>query len=74
MFIIIPNITLWTIILPNQSRKDLEEIPAKTRKDLKFIFVENMDEVLRKALITPLVKVPRSQKPSHQIGPNIPLA
>lgn len=65
---------LRTIILPNQSRKDLEEIPAKTRKDLKFIFVENMDEVLREALITPLVKVPRSQKPSHQIGPNIPLA
>ncbi|MEX0616695.1 MAG: endopeptidase La [Candidatus Woykebacteria bacterium] len=41
---------LRTIILPKDNRKDLEEIPSKTQKDLKFIFVESMEEVLKHAL------------------------
>ena len=65
---------LRTIILPKNNKKDLEEIPVKTRKNLKFIFTENMDEVLRNALVTPLVKVPKSERPASQIGSNIPLA
>ncbi len=41
---------LKTVILPARNQKDLEEIPAKTRADLNFIFVDNMDEVLKAAL------------------------
>ena len=39
-----------TIILPKDNKKDLEEIPKNIRKDLKFIFVEKMDEVLKEVL------------------------
>lgn len=46
---------LKTVILPKESKKDLIEVPAKTKKALKFIFVKNIDEVLRIAL----VEVPR---------------
>jgi ATP-dependent Lon protease len=39
-----------TIILPEENRKDLEEIPANVKEDLKFRFAETMDEVLKLAL------------------------
>lgn len=38
------------IILPKDNKKDLEEIPKNVKKDLKFHFVEKMDEVLKIAL------------------------
>ena len=41
---------LKTIILPKENKKDLEDLPEKVRKDIKFIFVEKIDEVLRMAL------------------------
>lgn len=41
---------LKTIILPKNNKKDLEEIPAKVKKDIKFIFIDHMDEVLGVAL------------------------
>jgi len=41
---------LKTIILPKNNKKDLEEIPAKVKKDIKFVFIEHMDEVLGVAL------------------------
>jgi ATP-dependent Lon protease len=39
-----------TIILPEENRKDLEEIPTHVQQDLKFRFVETMDDVLKIAL------------------------
>jgi ATP-dependent Lon protease len=47
-----------TIIIPKRNEKDLEEIPKYIRKDLKFIPVETMDEVLKKAL----KKAPKGRK------------
>jgi ATP-dependent Lon protease len=41
---------LTTLLLPKKNEKDLEEIPEKTKKDIKFVFVESMDEVLKIAL------------------------
>ena len=38
------------IVLPQENKKDLEEIPAKIKRDLKFELVENMAEVLKIAL------------------------
>ena len=37
---------LKTIILPKDNEKDLEDVPAEVIKDLKFKFVEHMDEAL----------------------------
>ncbi|MGW8323405.1 MAG: S16 family serine protease, partial [Thermodesulfobacteriota bacterium] len=41
---------LTTVILPKLNRKDSDEIPEHLRKDMNFVFVENMDEVLAIAL------------------------
>lgn len=38
------------IILPKENKKDLEDIPANIRKELKFIMVEHIDEVLEHSL------------------------
>ena len=40
-----------TIILPKENRRDLEDIPADIRKELRFVEVEHMDEVLKEALV-----------------------
>lgn len=39
-----------TIVLPKDNKKDLEDIPKYVLKDLKFKFVNHMDEVLDTAL------------------------
>lgn len=39
-----------TIIAPNDNKKDLEDIPKEVKKDLKFVFVKTMDDVLKVAL------------------------
>ena len=39
-----------TVVLPKNNKKDLEEIPEKTKKDIKFIFISHMDEVIKIAL------------------------
>jgi len=40
-----------TIILPQENKKDLEDIPAQIRKKMKFVLVGHMDEVLAEALV-----------------------
>jgi ATP-dependent Lon protease len=44
-----------TIILPDWNRKDLEDIPPKVQKDIRFHFVDKMQDVIKIAL--------NSQKP-----------
>ena len=41
---------VFTIILPAENRKDIEEIPANVLDNLQTVFVEHMDEVLELAL------------------------
>ncbi|MCX7794329.1 MAG: endopeptidase La [Thermodesulfovibrionales bacterium] len=38
------------VIIPARNKKDLEEIPKYVKKDMNFILVETMDEVLEHAL------------------------
>lgn len=38
------------IVIPKRNRKDLEEIPKYIKKDMEFVFAENMDQVLANAL------------------------
>jgi len=45
--------SIKTVLLPKENKKDLEDIPDYVLKDLKFVFVESVDEVLRHALIMP---------------------
>jgi ATP-dependent Lon protease len=39
------------VLLPRDNEKDLNDIPKSVRKDLELISVENMDEVLKLALV-----------------------
>ncbi|MCX6726042.1 MAG: endopeptidase La [Candidatus Shapirobacteria bacterium] len=41
---------LKTIILPKENKKDLEEIPEKVRKDIKFNFISDVNEALKVAI------------------------
>jgi ATP-dependent Lon protease len=41
---------LKTVILPKDNKKDLEEIPQNVKRDIKFYFVSQMDEVVKIAL------------------------
>ncbi len=40
-----------TVILPKANQKDLIDIPKQVRKELKFIFVDHISEVLEHALV-----------------------
>jgi ATP-dependent Lon protease len=40
-----------TIILPKENHKDLEEVPKEVQKDLKFVFVSELQDALRVAIV-----------------------
>ncbi len=46
-----------TVILPKRNAKDLEDVPESIRKEMRFLFVENIDEVFEHAL------APAAQQP-----------
>jgi ATP-dependent Lon protease len=54
---------LKTVVLPKKNEKDLQDIPRRVRKDLEFIFVERMDELLPVALM-PSPPSSRRKRPS----------
>ena len=65
---------LTELISPKNNKKDLEEIPASTRKEIKFTFAETMDDVLKKAMISDPFKA-RSERSLPSITPpSIPAA
>lgn len=40
-----------TVILPIENRKDLEDVPTVVKKEVKFVFVKEIGEVLKVALV-----------------------
>ncbi|GAK54116.1 ATP-dependent protease La [Candidatus Moduliflexus flocculans] len=47
---------IHTVILPKKNEKDLEEVPENAKKDLNFLFVQRMDEIIPLALADPISK------------------
>ena len=45
-----------TVIIPRDNKKDLIDIPTKVQEDLKFIYVDHIDDILREALVFPTRK------------------
>ena len=43
---------LRTVIAPRDNRPDLEDIPEKVRRQMRFVWVSDMDAVFTKALLT----------------------
>jgi ATP-dependent Lon protease len=52
---------LRTIVLPKRNKPDLDDVPEEIKKEMTFIFAENVDEVLAAAL-EPAVKLPAKSK------------
>ena len=44
-----------TVLIPKDNEKDLDEIPQNVKKELKIVPVFTIDEVLEKALTSPLI-------------------
>ena len=55
-----------TVIIPAKNKKELEEIPATIKRKLKFIPLQNMDQVLDIALMAPETKPLRKTKGSSR--------
>ncbi|MBI4288275.1 MAG: endopeptidase La [Chloroflexi bacterium] len=49
-----------TFIMPQKNEKDLNEVPNAVRRELEFVFVENVEEVLTKAIAETGEQSPRS--------------
>jgi ATP-dependent Lon protease len=41
---------LKTIVAPKENKKDLDDIPETVKKDIKFVFAGEIDDVLKVAL------------------------
>lgn len=48
---------ITTVLIPQENEKDLAEIPENAKQGLKIIPVSHVDEVLRVALVDPLVPI-----------------
>lgn len=66
-----------TVILPKDNKKDLEDIPTNVLQKLRFVFVSQIDDVLKEALIFPkkryefpLIHMPAT-KEDNSLKPNI---
>jgi len=39
-----------TVLLPSENRRDLEDVPGEVRDEIRFVFVETINQVLKEAL------------------------
>ena len=57
------------IVLPKRNEKDLEEIPEEVREKLEIHLIESMDEVLRLALDSEVVSMPKGGGDFEKVSP-----
>ena len=53
---------LKVIVAPKDNKKDLDEIPAEVKRDVEFIFTEEVEEVLKVALASWPIKIRSSAR------------
>jgi ATP-dependent Lon protease len=53
-----------TVILPEPNKRDLEDLPQEVRADLNFIFVDNVRQVFREALLEKQLDGERAKRTS----------
>ena len=66
---------ITTVIIPKLNRKELDEIPAHLRRNLEMHLVDEVEEVLRLALIPPLEirALPAGPRPPKALPPKTPI-
>lgn len=45
------NANIKTILVPGKNKKDMDEVPDEIKRDLIIVFVDQMEEVLKEALV-----------------------
>jgi ATP-dependent Lon protease len=40
-----------TVVVPSKNDKDVKELPATVRRGMQFVYVDDMDDVLKVALV-----------------------
>ena len=61
-----------TILLPEENRKDMKDIPDLVKEDLEFTFVEQMDDVIELALVSsPLSSADGDEYASKPLPPTM---
>lgn len=63
---------LKVVVMPKNNKKDLEDITKYVLRDLKFVFVNHMDQVLKIALVKPLAKIQEETEAVKEVS-RIPL-
>ncbi|KUR71863.1 DNA-binding protein [Novosphingobium fuchskuhlense] len=58
-----------TVLIPEENRKDLAEIPANIREGLEIVPVSHVDEVLARALIAPTEAIEWTEADELAAGP-----
>jgi ATP-dependent Lon protease len=58
---------ITTVLIPKENEKDLAEIPDNVKKGLKIIPVGDVDEVLKNALVRPLVPIEWTEPEESQL-------
>jgi len=53
---------LREVILPSRNERDVEEVPEELRRQMRFVFVDDAEEVLRHALTSSAVEVRRAAR------------
>ena len=45
---------LATVVMPRRNEKDLDEVPDNIKKQINFVLVDRVDEVISAALVEPV--------------------
>ncbi|MGL9732498.1 MAG: endopeptidase La [Wolbachia sp.] len=51
------RVSIKTVIIPSENEKDMQEIPANIKEKINIVFVKNIDEVIKIALIQPTIPI-----------------
>ena len=62
------RIGIKNVVLPKDNGKDLDDVPQEIKKEMKFIYVEHMEDVLREALKWPKTSKIQKVEPRNLIA------
>ncbi len=61
--------SIKTVIIPGENEKDMQEIPANIKEEINVVFVKNIDEVIKIALIRPTIPIESDNRSSALFSP-----
>jgi ATP-dependent Lon protease len=58
---------ITTVMLPARNRKDIEDVPEKARSQIRFVWLERVDDAIDAALNPPETEEPGMPRTSHTV-------